>query len=447
VLYAIKLNDSPQFVARLANDIVLGNLTGYQPGLDREVITKEQVMAAYNSAYRLAGRDLGHVPNNIVSVGVNSFSGGITRKLDDAVKAKNYPLAAGLTMVSMLNRSVLTTFLSGATNWIFLTAEKSLGLGLVTGGINTLLDRKERLQFGDDASIKDFTETLYNEGVRKSQLARSTVGVSASIIVSSMVIIALKATIGDDDDDMKEVLEKYAKWRADNPSISKLTDKLAPELLTAVVSWINGTMNKYAERKWSLGADMYSPPVKMGKAIQYLAQDKDAEAGGQIGEMVGQVVNAPLPWRMIRDVVDLSQGFKGEYKKPNYTQSRSFVDGVLRGGFLNWVSEEKVAPPKLETFSYYGKKIPLTKELSDKLEKYKKEAIDAKIAELKNLDEYKNADKELKKELEKQVKDDAVSDAEYKFIDENEDYLEAEDKKIPEKDTKTKDAILKKLEK
>lgn len=343
------LSTDKDYVTRLANDIVLGNLTGYQPNLDREVITPEQVVAAYNSSYKLAGRDLGHVANNMLSKAINNFSGTITRNIDKAVKEKNYPMASAYTFVGMLNKAVLNPFVGGGTNWAFLTAERAFGLGFVTGGVNYVLEKSADkskakakgtvgLDFGNDASMKEFEERLYETSLRQSQVARSIIGGFSGMVVAAIVQKALEAEFGDDDD---EARRRYASWKEQNRAISKITDKFVPELLTAITAHETGDMQRYAETKFSLGQDRYSPQAMLSKAIYYASKGETDKASGAVGEMVGRLLNMPVPWRIVRDVVDLKDNFEGDYKKPNYVQSKSFMEGVMKNGFLKWINPDE----------------------------------------------------------------------------------------------------------
>jgi len=67
---------------------------------------------------------------------------------------------------------------------------------------------------------------------------------------------------------------------------------------------------------------------------------------GALGEVIGSKLNAPLPWRLVKDGQVLYQGVTG--KDPysgDFTPSEGFWNGIFKGGSIEYLG---VRPKKPE---------------------------------------------------------------------------------------------------
>lgn len=325
------LNPSPAFVTRLANDIVKAQL------MSGGTVTEEQIMAADSAAYRAAGRDLGHVPNNPLSLGIGFTNGAIQRQMNDALKRKQYPSAMMYTMMQMAFRSFANPFVGGASNWIVLKAEKG-GLGLVTGMANTIF-KTEAVDVSTTAGMRDLQTNLYRNQIANNKLFRGGTGAATSLILTGVIWAGLKAAFPGDDEEKRR--KRMADWRKANRWVSKYTDEFQPEWWLAALYASEGELQtKYVDNymNWN---DQFSSIGLFKKGNALAAKGDHSEAWGKYGEAVGNKFNAPVPYRTIRDIVELSQGFASlvpgsgiSRHVPVYTKPRSFMQGFLERGFL-----------------------------------------------------------------------------------------------------------------
>lgn len=324
------LNSSNSYVTRLANDIVLGQL------VSNGELTQEQLEAAYNAAYRAAGRDLGHVPNNPLSVMISGASDNIQRNIDYYKKRKDYTSAAMWTYAQMFFRNFMNPFVGGVSNWIVLSTEKS-GLGVVTGLLSKYRDMRKgagKIDLSTEAGMRDLEKTLYEEMKATNKLYRGAVGAISSTVMYATIYAALKAAFGDEED---EVLKRFNQWRNENRWLSKYTDEFTPSFMIAqaaakdddLVKYLLGYLNKN---------DNYDPVILFTDGVQLYMRGDASEGMGKMGEALGTRLNLPVPgWRMTRDVVQLHDGFFGESGGNEYYKSRSFMQGLMKHGFLETI--------------------------------------------------------------------------------------------------------------
>jgi len=324
------LNTSQSFVTRLANDIVKAQL------MSGGIVTEDQLNAAYNAAYRASGRDLGHVPNNMLSVWINSGSNIIQKKIDDSVKRRNYEMASAWTLAQIFMRNFANPFVGGSTNWIVLKLEKS-GVGLVTGLLNKVINSKANIDLSSDAGLKHLESDLYEQMKANNKMYRGAVGAASSLVVYSVIWAGLKAAFGGGGDDDERRKKRFQDWRKANRWLSKYTDELTPEWMLAEVAFRNDDALKYLTNYYNMN-DQYSAVGLAKDAVGLFNKGDVSEGYGKLGQAVGTKINLPVPgWRMVRDVIQLKDGFMGKNPSYDYNKSRSFQQGLMKNGFLETV--------------------------------------------------------------------------------------------------------------
>ena len=321
-------NDSPLFVDRLANDIVNAAL------VNGEKISEEMVTASYNSAYKAAGRGLGHVANNFISDQVGTVTGKIETKINNAIKEKEYNKAAILTLESIFFRNIANPFVGGGTNWVVLKAEKS-GLGLLSG-LGSMIRRGDKMDLTTENGIKRLEQSMYESLKIKDKFIRGAVG-GLTTVISAMALAGIAST-----DDFK-------KWRDKNQWAKKYTDILTPEVWLGffakedkkVDRYLAGTVNK------NDAFDKSKMALKAGASV-ITGSDK---AGAETGKVLGSTVGVPIPWRLIRDVDQIWVGASGgEPYKIDNTKPQTFMEGYFKGGVIDYLGYAP-KPAESNTFS------------------------------------------------------------------------------------------------
>jgi len=328
------LPTNQQAVDRFANDIVKAAL---EMG---GKITKEQIEAAYGAAYKAAGLGLGHEANNILSSTIKGYSAKLEGDINLAIKEKEWNRAAMLTYKSILFRNVLNPFVGGGTNWLVLKFEKT-GLGLVTGAFYQI-GSKHSIDVGSELGQKRLEARLYNHARYKDNYMRGLVG-------GITALLAYAAFRGVADE------EEYRKWRAKNRWAARYLDIITPEHILAKMAIEDGKVKQYASNSFNKN-DAFDASTKLIKGFEYGAKGDLSKMWGAFGESVGGKLNAPVPWRLIKDGKVLYQGVKGEDPwHGNYKPSEGFLSGILQGGVIEWLglrpmpeSSQNPQRPKIE---------------------------------------------------------------------------------------------------
>jgi hypothetical protein len=310
-------NDSELFVNRLATDIVNASL------VNGEKITEEMVTAAYNSAYKAAGRGLGHVANNFISESVNTVSGKLESKINDAIKEKNYTKAMFLNFYSMFYRNVANPFVGGGTNWIVLKAEKS-GLGLLSG-LGSLMLKKGKPDLTTETGLKQLENSLYEEMKTRDKFIRGAIGGA----MTALTYLLIKGTDADD---------KFEEWLKKNEWAKKYINIFTPEIALALMaSKAEKFYKKYLESSFNKN-EAFDKGAMAIKAATYLAAGKKEQGYGKLGELVGGSVGTPIPWRLVRDGQQIYVGATGgKPYRVDPKPSKSFSVGFLKGGFIDYL--------------------------------------------------------------------------------------------------------------
>jgi len=327
-------NDSPEFVNRLATDIVNAAL------INGEKITEEMVTAAYNAAYRAAGRGLGHVANNPISEQINTGSGKLESRIADAIKQKKFAKATYLNLYSIFYRNIANPFIGGGTNWIVLKAEKT-GLGLLSGLISMYKDRGSKMDLMTDTGMKELEDVMFNSMKTKDKFIRGAVGGA----VTALAFMLIKATGADDE---------YEKWIKKNQWAKKYLTILTPEIMLAMLAAREkGAYTKYLESSFNKN-EAFDKGKMAIKAASYLTAGEKEKAAGQAGQLVGASIGNPIPWRLVRDGQQLWVGATGgEPYAVNPSKPTTFMEGYLKGGFVDYLgyapqSEDKTKFTKKE---------------------------------------------------------------------------------------------------
>lgn len=418
------LSDKNPFIVRLANDIVKANLIAKPAGDATPPISLEQLEAAFDSAYGVAGREMGHVANNIASAQIGNVSASITTATDKAIKQKQYPLAAMYTIGGSLYRNLLNAFAGGAMNWVVIKTEK-LGLGVITGGAKMAMMKAsgatvKDVDLSDPKDVKELSDAMYRETVQQMKLIKGFVGGVSNILL----LLAAKSIIysyfgADDDDEKDEAIKKYNEWRKKNYLAGRVVDQFTSEWFLAYMAYQNEDLLNYSVRALSLD-NPNAPTQKTVDAIRLFTKGKKAEAEGKIGEAVGSVVGVPVPWRFFRDLVELAKWTAGKDTPNEYVKSRDFIQGALKNGLLYDLGVRY--EPEYTLDSLEGVSSNTKKKLAVADEKVTKQFITAvrtatenKLKKLKSLSEYKNAETAQQRKLETMATRLAVGDVEDDF--------------------------------
>lgn len=305
---------NPEFVNRLANDIVKAAL------VNGKAITTDQVTAAYNAAYKSAGRNLGHVPNNPISEAVQGVSGKIEKKINDAIKNKEYKKAALLTYQSIFFRNVLNPFVGGGTNWVVLKLEKN-GLGLVSGLYN---GGKTKLDLSSEAGLKDAEKALYEQARDRDAFMRGAIG-GVTALLTAMLWFGVSDT------------DEYRKWRNRNKWASRYLDILTPEAVLARMAAENKQLGNYVGTLINKN-DSYDKGATLIKSVDNSVKGKTDKALGQAGQAIGGSFGVPVPWRLVRDAQNIWLGAKGEEPyKVSSKPAAGFWEGALKAGLVDYI--------------------------------------------------------------------------------------------------------------
>jgi hypothetical protein len=198
------------------------------------------------------------------------------------------------------------------------------GLGLVTGAFYHL-GSKHSIDLSTPLGMKNLEARLYNHARYKDNYMRGLVGG----IASTLTFLAYKGLTGDDDD--------YRKWRGKNQWAARYTDVVTPEIMLIDMAKDNDAMKKYFSSSFNRN-DAFDATTKIIKAADFAAKGKSNEAWGSLGEALGQKLNAPVPWRLIKDGQVIYQGILGQDPyHGNYKPSTGFLNGYFQGGFLEYL--------------------------------------------------------------------------------------------------------------
>lgn len=312
------LNDNPRSLAIFAQEIMKDAL------LDGEMMTIEQTEAAYKAAYMTAGRDIGHVANNTMSRAVGQANAYVGKELEKALQEENWALASWLTLSQMFTRNILFTFVGGGTNWVVLQMQKS---NVIYGSISLYDDwsrqHGKELDLTSEEGTKALEETLYRSLNYKNTAIRTITGTMVGIMMAG----AAAATGADDE---------LLKWLKKNSWAKKFFDKLTPDLLLFWLAYKEGALDQYFKQLVNAKVNLFDNSFQVAEALTN-AFDKDGANGGAAGKLVGSKLNAPAPFRAVRDVRNVYNGLTGQPQVKSNFKATSFANGFFQGGLIDYL--------------------------------------------------------------------------------------------------------------
>jgi CRISPR/Cas system-associated protein endoribonuclease Cas2 len=332
------LNDSDVAVDSLASDIVKDALvSGGQ-------MTEKELEAVYNSAYKSAGRDIGHVSNNSFTDMISANNAKIEKKVADAIKEKNWQNAAYFTAQKIIYRNFVYTFVGGGTNWFVKGLQKAGNpLSYISLYDDIRLRAGKELDITSDEGIKNMEKVLYRD-----MNLRSTAG---TIMIGSlnalMMFTALKVSGGDDE---------LNEWLKENEWAKKFFDKMAPDVVVAMLAWENKEMGRYYSKMINQKPDFFDDTKNIQKVLDnytkgYVNDDKTKidKASGILGGIIGSRFDVPGPLRLAKDIKKVYKGaVENETEETDYYTS-GFWNGFLRGGIVeSWGLRPEPASPEEE---------------------------------------------------------------------------------------------------
>lgn len=323
------LSEKERAINIFAQDIMKDNL------LKGDVLTKEELESSFNAAYKSAGMDLGHVSNNIASEMVGGHNNKVENKLQQAIKEKDWNKAAYLTLYKIFSRNILNTFVGGGTNWVVLGLEKSGIYGLPMLGIRKLSKSNKKIDLTTTQGIKDLEKTLVEDMNYKNSAARVAIGSAIAVITASLAIGS------GADDDINEWLKKN-KWA------QKYFNKLAPEVLIAILAFKNDDMGKYFKHVFNAKSEFFDLSNQAARSVTDLFSDKETK-GSEAGKTIGGYTTFPAPLRTASDLKNIYQwATDKEVTKRSYKAS-GFWNGFFMGGLVEKVGlRPGEDPEKLE---------------------------------------------------------------------------------------------------
>ena len=355
--------DHEEAVARLASDMVKLNL------LNLKNIKKEHIMAAYNSAYKSGGYDLGHVPNNILSKNIQNQNAFFSDKVNNFIAKGDYSMAAMWSVIHTLFNTVANPFMGGGTNWLIMKSH-GLGLGMLraTHGQNIRrfgnLFQKEKIKtisriddiqdLTTDAGLAQLEETLWETNKRTSQFVQGAAGMVANLAIGSVLLGVLAAYLKpDDEEDDRALSQRISDFIEENKTLRKFYKDLPVQYVYYMTSMLSGEFKRLTDLV-GLEFTQFSYETMITDWVKLLSKGEYAEARGKMGEMVGKSLGHPLPFlRMI----DQSREIYNGGNQSDYETSRSFWHGFFKSGVFNSFGNRDVwglATPAYEVSSLPG---------------------------------------------------------------------------------------------
>lgn len=316
-------------VTRIANDLVKDNLV-----LGGKM-TMNEVESAFKAAYKTAGKSIGHESNNLLTDVVNATNQTIQRKLDEALKKKDWSTAAVLNLTSILSKNIVNPFVGGGTNWTVIGLQK---MGLPTEWIRSDVGfSKKPIDLGTKEGLKELQNNLSANATRQRQFGRIMTGTLTALAA----VMAVRYS-GDEDD--------YKKWLKAHPDTRKLINKIQPvpltlylardnkkgEFIKAIASTLGSRYNAQTD------ADkLYAAVNDFWEGYNKGNEKKTKKAWGTVGQLMGRRVNIPYV-SSISNYVDagdkLYKEFVGKPVKDPYKSPKGFVDGYFKGGLMDYLN-------------------------------------------------------------------------------------------------------------
>ena len=311
------LSEKERSINIFAQDIMKDTL------LEGEILTEDQIASSYKSAYKAAGKDIGHVANNPVSKMVGLLNANVEKQLQESIKEKDWNKAALYTTIQMFTRNILNTFVGGGTNWVVLGLQKSGIYGLPSLIYTRVEKGNKKIDLTSVQGMKNLENILYQDLNYKNTAARVVLGSALALITASIAISS-----GADDD--------IDEWLKKNEWAKRYFDKLAPEILIAILAYKNEDMGKYFKKVFNSKSQAFDVNTASAKSITDLFSEKENK-GAELGEFLGSKVSFPAPYKLTKDIKDIYRFSTGEpVIKPSY-KSSGFWNGFFQGGLIEHI--------------------------------------------------------------------------------------------------------------
>ena len=307
--------DSEESIYRFANDLINESL------IQGEKINIDEIRAALKAAETVAGFELGHEPNNIVSKPINLFNSWIQTRIDKAVKDKKWNDAATLTAASILSQNILNPYVGGGMNWTFIGMQK-VGIPTLATIRWNIKARSNKLDVSSEQGMKNLEETLKYQLLAKNANTRVVIGSAISLAA-----FALANATGADDD--------LYEWLKKNSWAKKYFAKVSPPVVQYMVAEKDKKTSEFFGKQLNLKVDAFDEGKKIKQAIDNIWSGKTQKALGGAGQLAGSRLSTPIiPWRMVRDISDIYRGLNGLPAIKHEYKASGFASGYFQGGMV-----------------------------------------------------------------------------------------------------------------
>jgi hypothetical protein len=307
--------DSKESIYRFANDLVNEAL------VRGNKITLEELEASLKSAETVAGFELGHEPNNIISKPLNLFNSWVQTRTDKAVKDKKWNDAAALTAASIVTTNILNPYIGGGTNWTLLAAQKA-GIPTLSTIYWNIKSRGSKLDLSTEEGMKNLEKDLKYQLLAKNANTRMFIGAAVTLAA-----FALASATGADDD--------LYDWLKKNPWANKYMKKTNPPAVQFMLAQKDKKLGEFLGQQMNIKADAFDEGKKIQRALKNAASGKTQKALGGAGQLVGSRLSTPIiPWRVVRDVRDIYRGLNGLPEIKHEYKASGFASGYFQGGMV-----------------------------------------------------------------------------------------------------------------
>ena len=312
------ISDSKENIYRFANDLVNEAL------VQGNNITLQELEAALKSAETVAGFELGHEPNNIISKPLNLFNSWVQTRTDRAVKEKKWNDAAALTAASIVTTNILNPYVGGGTNWTLLAAQKA-GIPTLSTIYWNIKSRGSKLDLSTEEGMKNLEKDLKYQLLAKNANARMFIGAAVTLAAFALA----KATGADDD---------LYEWLNKNKWANKYMKKMNPPAVQFMLAQKDKKLGEFLGQQMNIKADAFDEGKKLQRALKSAASGKTQQALGGAGQLIGSRLSTPIiPWRVVRDVRDIYRGLNGLPPVEFDYKASGFGSGYFQGGMIEQI--------------------------------------------------------------------------------------------------------------
>ena len=307
--------DSKESIYRFANDLVNEAL------VKGNKITLDELEASLKSAETVAGFELGHEPNNIISKPLNLFNSWVQTRTDKAIKNKKWNDAAALTAASIVTTNILNPYVGGGTNWTLLAAQKA-GIPTLSTIYWNIKARGSKLDLSTEEGMKNLEKDLKYQLLAKNANTRMFIGAAVTLAA-----FALAKSTGADDD--------LYEWLKNNPWANKYMKKINPPAVQFMLAQKDKKLGEFLGQQMNIKVDAFDEGKKLQQAMKNAASGKTQKALGGAGQLAGSRLSTPIiPWRVVRDVRDIYRGLNGLPAVKHEYKASGFASGYFQGGMV-----------------------------------------------------------------------------------------------------------------